>query len=97
MSLSSLTRVRFSVSSAITYDTGYAEVQITNCQIETWGIDEEEEHRCFKCEGSATFSFGIEKSCQHSLNFGPAEARQAGCKKAQCKTALPCHRMFYRS
>jgi len=26
------------------YDSGYAEVQITNCQIEAWGIDEEEEH-----------------------------------------------------
>ena len=29
------------------YDSGYADVQITNCQIETWGIDEEEEHRMF--------------------------------------------------
>ena len=27
-------------------DSGYAEVQITNCQIATWGMDEEEEHKC---------------------------------------------------
>ncbi len=27
------------------YDSVCAEVQVTKCQIETWGIDEEEEHK----------------------------------------------------